>query len=165
MRKPEIRLGLICLGLTGRDHLRVLAMMKSESQGYVGDCEQEFTERLANKHDIPGVIYIRTRLRDIKTLVIFRLTVNHAETFRWAAKNGLKNILFENPLALADAELLTNTAKELNLNVQVGLIERFNPAVQRLKQVLDASGRMINVILGSRSSSVHGLLMWMWSPI
>jgi predicted dehydrogenase len=147
MKEPVIRLGLIGLGVMGRNHLRVLSMLKGVSLAFLADCNQELAERLGQLHGIPGVTDIRPHLRNLDALVICTPTVNHAETFLLAAEHGLKHLFVEKPLAatVEDAELLAKTAKELDLNVQVGFIERFNPAVQRLKQVLDASDRVINV--------------------
>lgn len=147
MKDPVIRLGLIGLGVMGRNHLRVLSMLKGLSLGFLADCNQELAERLGQQHGIPGVCDVRPHLRDVDAIVICTPTINHAETFLLAAEHGLRNLFVEKPLAasLAESELLAKTAKELDLNVQIGFIERFNPAVQRLKQVLDASDNVINV--------------------
>ena len=147
MKDPVIRLGLIGLGVMGRNHLRVLSMLKGVSLAFLADCNQELAERLGQQHGIPGVKDIRPHLRDVDAIVICTPTISHAEIFLLAAEHGLRHLFVEKPLAatLAESELLAKTAKELALNVQVGFIERFNPAVQRLKQVLDVSGRVINV--------------------
>lgn len=147
MKETMIRLGLIGLGVMGRNHLRVLSMLKGVTLAFLADCNQELAERLGQQHGIPGVSDIRPYLKEVDAIVICTPTVNHAETFMLAVEHGVRHLFVEKPLAatLSDAEFLTKTAKELNLNVQVGFIERFNPAVQRLKQVLDASGRVINV--------------------
>jgi predicted dehydrogenase len=147
MSEQTIRLGLIGLGVMGRNHLRVLAMLKGLSLAFLADCNEELAEHLGQQHEIPGVGDFRPHLKDVDAIVICTPTVNHAETFLLAAEHGVKHLFVEKPLAatLDDAKLLAKTAKEFDLNVQVGFIERFNPAVQRLKQVLEASGRVINI--------------------
>jgi predicted dehydrogenase len=59
----------------------------------------------------------------------------------------VKNIFVEKPLAgsLEEAYEIANFAKKLNLNIQVGFIERFNPAVQALKTVLNKTDRIISL--------------------
>jgi predicted dehydrogenase len=59
----------------------------------------------------------------------------------------VKNIFVEKPLAatLEEATEIAAFAKEKGLNVQVGFIERFNPAVQALKTVLDRTERVISL--------------------
>lgn len=142
-----IKIGLIGLGNMGRNHLRILSMLKGVSLSFLADCNQELAKHLGQQHDVPGVCDIRPYLKDVDAVVICTPTINHAEAFLLAVEHGIRHLFVEKPLAssLADSEVLAKTARDLNLNVQVGFIERFNPAVQRLKQVLDASDRVINV--------------------
>lgn len=147
MKERMIRIGLIGLGVMGRNHLRVLSMLKGVQIAFLADLNQELSSHLGQLYGVPGISNIRTSLHNVDAVVICTPTVNHAQTFLLAVEHGIRNLFVEKPLAatLDDVELIANMARKLNLNVQVGFIERFNPAVQRLKQVLDASGRVINV--------------------
>ncbi len=59
------------------------------------------------------------------------------------------NILMEKPIAdtLENAERLTNAAKEAKVKLMVGHIERFNPAVMRLKEIIDSGtlGKIVSI--------------------
>jgi predicted dehydrogenase len=59
----------------------------------------------------------------------------------------VRNIFVEKPLAdtLENAEAVARFVADKGVNLQVGFIERFNPAVQSLKQVLDKSERVISI--------------------
>jgi predicted dehydrogenase len=63
------------------------------------------------------------------------------------AATHVRNIFVEKPLAatLEDAQAIAVFAKSTGLNVQVGFIERFNPAVQALKAVLERTDRVISL--------------------
>jgi predicted dehydrogenase len=85
-------------------------------------------------------------LAEVDAVVICTPTVTHADYIRLAAAH-VKNIFVEKPLAatLEEAQDIAVFAREKGLNVQVGFIERFNPAVQALKMVLDKTERVISL--------------------
>ena len=73
-------------------------------------------------------------------------TVTHANYIRLAAAY-VKNIFVEKPLAATfeEATEVATFAKTKGLNIQVGFIERFNPAVRALRTVLDRTDRIISL--------------------
>ena len=141
-----LKVGLIGLGNMGRNHLRVLSMLKGVDLAFVADANAEVVARAGEAHGIPGVVDPAPLLADVDAVVICTPTVTHADYIRLAAAH-VKNIFVEKPLAatLEEAQEIAAFAREEGLNVQVGFIERFNPAVQALKTVLDRTERVISL--------------------
>jgi predicted dehydrogenase len=146
MKDKPIRVGLIGLGRMGQNHLRVLSMLKGVELVFVADADAALAARLGASYGVPGVSQLDAVLDSAQAVVVCTPTVTHAEYIRMVA-DKVRNIFVEKPLAdtLEEANSLARLAAEKGLNVQVGFIERFNPAVQSLKQVLDKSERVISI--------------------
>jgi predicted dehydrogenase len=144
--EKTLKVGLIGLGNMGRNHLRVLSMLKGFELAFVADANGEVAAKSGEVHGIPGVVDSTPLLAGVDAVVICTPTVTHADYIRLAAAH-VKNIFVEKPLAatLEEAQEIASFAKEKGLNVQVGFIERFNPAVQALKTVLDRTERVISL--------------------
>jgi predicted dehydrogenase len=146
MREQVLKVGLIGLGNMGRNHLRVLSMLKGVELAFVADANAEVAARAGEVHGIAGVVDPTPLLAGVDAVVICTPTVTHADYIRLAAAH-VKNIFVEKPLAstLEEAQEIAAFAAQKGLNIQVGFIERFNPAVQALKTVLDRTERVISV--------------------
>ena len=146
MNDKPVRVGLIGLGRMGQNHLRILSMLKGVELAFVADADAALATRLGASYGVPGVSQFDTVLDTAQAVVICTPTVTHADYIRMVA-GKVRNIFVEKPLAdtLEEANRVARFAAEKGLNVQVGFIERFNPAVQSLKQVLDKSERVISI--------------------
>ncbi|MCV2361784.1 Gfo/Idh/MocA family oxidoreductase [Paucibacter sp. TC2R-5] len=146
MKDPILKIGLIGLGNMGRNHLRVLSMLKGVELVFVADANAEVAARAGEAHGVPGVVDPTPLLANVNAVVICTPTVTHADYIRLVSSH-VKNIFVEKPLAatLEDAREIAVFAKAQNLNIQVGFIERFNPAVQSLKKVLDRTEKVISL--------------------
>lgn len=146
MNDKPVRVGLIGLGRMGQNHLRILSMLKGVELVFVADADAALAARLGASYGVPGVSQLDTALASAQAVVICTPTVTHADYIRLVA-GKVRNIFVEKPLAdtLEEANHVARFAIEKGLNVQVGFIERFNPAVQSLKQVLDKSERVISI--------------------
>lgn len=146
MNDKPVRVGLIGLGRMGQNHLRILSMLKGVELAFVADVDAALAARLGASYGVPGVSQLDAALDTAEAVVICTPTVTHADYIRMVA-GKVRNIFVEKPLAdtLEEARRVARFAAEKGLNVQVGFIERFNPAVQSLKQVLDKSARVISV--------------------
>lgn len=146
MNDKPVRVGLIGLGRMGQNHLRILSMLKGVELAFVADADVALASRLGATYGVPGVSSLDSVLESAEAVVICTPTVTHADYIRMVA-GKVRNIFVEKPLAdtLEEANRVARFAAEKGLNVQVGFIERFNPAVQSLKQVLDKSERVISI--------------------
>lgn len=146
MSNKTVRVGLIGLGRMGQNHLRVLSLLKGVELAFIADADMAIAQRLGAQFDVPGVSDVDSVLSSVDAVVICTPTVTHANYIRLTG-GEVRNIFVEKPLAdtLREAELVARFVAENSLNLQVGFIERFNPAVQSLKQVLDKSERVISI--------------------
>jgi predicted dehydrogenase len=145
MSDQPLRIGLIGLGKMGQNHLRVLSMLKNVELAFVSDADVTRAETAGAPLGVP-VADLSTFDEVLDAVVICTPTITHADFVRLAATK-VRNIFVEKPLAgtLQDATAVAAFAKEHELNIQVGFIERFNPAVQELKSILDRAERVISI--------------------
>lgn len=146
MQDAVLKVGLIGLGSMGRNHLRVLSMLKGVELAFVADANAQVVADVAKLKNVPGVVDPTPLLSGVDAVVICTPTVTHAHYIRLAAAH-VKNLFVEKPLTatLEEAREIAALADEKDLNIQVGFIERFNPAVAALKTVLEGSERVISL--------------------
>lgn len=146
MFEKNIKIGLIGLGNMGRNHLRVLSMLKGVEVSFVSDTNTEAAVRAAEAYGISNVVDCTASFPAVDAVVVCTPTVTHADYIRLAAQH-VKNVFVEKPLAASyeEAQSIAKFVKSNNINIQVGFIERFNPAVQAMKVVLDKSEKIINL--------------------
>lgn len=144
--KENLKVGLIGLGNMGRNHLRVLSMLKGVDLVFVYDVDQEASTRIAASSGVRRLENLSAGLDAVDAVVIASPTVTHTDYIRQVASK-VKNIFVEKPLAqsLSEAQSVTDFAEKAQLNIQVGFIERFNPAVQALKNIIEKSSRVISI--------------------
>lgn len=130
----------------GQNHLRVLSMLKSVDLSFIYDSRRDVVMRLADSYGVPACVDLEAALLDVEAVVICTPTVTHADYIRLVAKY-MNNIFVEKPLAdtLAEAEIVHALVERKKLNLQVGFIERFNPAVQQMRKVLDKSKQVVSI--------------------
>lgn len=146
MAEKSLRIGLVGLGRMGQNHLRVLSMLKGVELAFLADSNEGTARRLGALHNVAAVSDLDDVGEDVDAIVICTPTVTHADYIRAAAAR-VRNIFVEKPLAgtLKEASELADFSAERGLNIQVGFIERFNPAVQELKAILDKADRVISI--------------------
>lgn len=141
-----IRVGLIGVGKMGQNHLRILSMLKGVDLAFIHDASPTAADKLASAYRVKAVSNPFDHLENADAVVIASPTVTHADYVKKVGK-AVRNLFVEKPLAatLAEAGELATFAQASNLNMQIGFIERFNPAVQATKRVLSRSGKVISI--------------------
>jgi predicted dehydrogenase len=141
-----VRVGIIGLGRMGQNHLRVLSLLKGADVAFVYDSDQATSRRIADSSGVPAASDLGSVLQGVDAVVIASPTITHAD-YIFAAAKYVRNIFVEKPIADTSerAVAVAAHASELGLNIQVGFVERFNPAVQQLKLVLDRSSAVVSV--------------------
>ena len=142
----QLKIGLIGLGQMGRNHLRVLSILKGVAISFVHDLNADAGRTLAAQYDVPFADDLDTAMRGADAVVICTPTVTHEDYIRRAA-DCVANIFVEKPLTdtLESSRRIREFILERGLNVQVGFIERFNPAVQQLHMLLQESKKVVSV--------------------
>lgn len=141
-----IRVGLIGAGKMGQNHLRVLSLLKGVEISFIYDANLDAANKIAATYGVRAATDPYEMLDSVDAIVVASPTSTHAEVVKKVG-GKVKNIFVEKPLAatLLEAQELAEFAATQGLNIQVGFIERFNPAVQATKQVLRRSGKVISI--------------------
>jgi len=137
----DVRVGLIGLGSMGRNHLRILASMEGARLVAVADPD---ATALAAATDATGALGFAEPLAllaeaDLDAVVIAAPTTTHVGLALAAIDRGIA-ALIEKPLAATppEAEAIVAASLATGVPVQVGHVERFNPAVLELGRLLGA---------------------------
>jgi predicted dehydrogenase len=136
--QPEpVRLGVIGVGNMGQHHTRVLSLMKDVELVGVSDVNVERGINTASKYRVRFFEDYHDLLNHVDAVCIAVPTRLHHTVGMAALKAGV-HVLIEKPIAasIAEAESLVNAAADCQCILQVGHIERFNPAFQELSKVL-----------------------------
>ena len=146
MKASALKIGIIGLGRMGKNHLRILLMLKEVELVFISDLNTETANSLAAAHGVPAVSDPFAALDTVDAVVICTPTETHADYIRRIG-SSVRNIFVEKPLAatVEEARTVKDFVDTNDLNLQVGFIERYNPAVQGLKNVLEKSERVISV--------------------
>jgi predicted dehydrogenase len=131
----------------GRNHLRVLSMLNGVALKFVYDLSVEAANNAAHPFGVPVTADLVRALTEVDAVVICSPSVTHADYVRMVASHGVSRIFVEKPLAndLSECLDIATLVSRSNLKLQVGFIERYNPAVQSLKKILDGSKGVISV--------------------
>ncbi|WP_431191205.1 Gfo/Idh/MocA family oxidoreductase [Leptolyngbya subtilissima] len=132
-----IRVGVIGVGNMGQHHTRVLSRFKDVELVGVSDVNVERGLDTAGKYRVRFFEDYQELLKHVDAVCVAVPTRLH-HTVGMACLQAGVHVLIEKPIAasIAEAESLVNAAAAANCILQVGHIERFNPAFQELHKVL-----------------------------
>lgn len=133
-----LKAGLVGAGHLGKIHLRLLN--QSEKYELVGfyDSDAENGKKLEQEFGYKYYNDLDNLLNDIQVLDIVTPTLFHYEYAKKAIEKGL-HFFIEKPVTqtLEQAEELIHLCEEKNIKVQVGHVERYNPAYIATRTYLD----------------------------
>ena len=131
------RVAVIGAGSFGRNHLRVLRQLPNAELAGVYDTDPEHAARAAQEFGCPLLATLPTNADAIDAAIVATPTVTHAGTGCALLEAGL-DVLVEKPIAhdLASAQRLADAAARGGRILQVGHLERFNPAVAALRKMV-----------------------------
>ncbi|MBD2487018.1 Gfo/Idh/MocA family oxidoreductase [Aulosira sp. FACHB-615] len=132
-----IRVGVVGVGNMGQHHARVLSSMKDVELVGVADINVERGLETASKYKVRFFEDYCDLLPHVEAVCIAVPTRLHYAVGINCLLAGI-HVLIEKPIAasISEAESLVNAAAESGCILQVGHIERFNPAFQELSKVL-----------------------------
>jgi len=127
-----LKIGVLGAGHLGRIHIRLLLELNDQFE-FVGfyDPYDANALKASEEFGIKRFSSIEALIEEVDCLDIVTPTVNHYECAALALRNS-KHIFIEKPITetVEEAKSLINLAHEAEVNVQVGHVERFNPAFQ-----------------------------------
>ncbi|MGB3206414.1 MAG: Gfo/Idh/MocA family oxidoreductase [Crinalium sp.] len=137
IQPQPIKIGVIGVGNMGQHHTRVLGLLKDVELVGVSDINVERGLDIASKYRARFFEDYRDLLPYVDAVCVAVPTRMHHEVGMNCLEAGV-HVLIEKPIAasIAEAESLVNAAAKSQCILQVGHIERFNPAFQELSKVL-----------------------------
>ncbi|HEY3272423.1 MAG TPA: UDP-N-acetylglucosamine 3-dehydrogenase [Methanocella sp.] len=142
-----MRVGVIGAGAMGQNHIRTYAGMEGVELAGIADVDPVRVEALAKQYDTRGFTDYNDMLKlDLDAVSVVVPTTLHRKVALDIASAGA-SMLVEKPIAdtLDNAEAITYAAREAGVTLMIGHIERFNPAITNMKQIID-SGKLGKVV-------------------
>ena len=144
-----MRVGVIGAGAMGQNHLRTYSEMQNVELVGVCDVDRVRAEHMAKIYRTKPFFDHRELLRqELDGVSIVVPTTFHTRVALDCIDSGT-NLLVEKPVAdtLANADTLINAAHDAHIKLMVGHIERYNPAVIKLKEIIDSGmlGKIVSI--------------------
>jgi predicted dehydrogenase len=121
----------------GRYHVGVLAELPQVELVGIADIDSRRIQSLAETYNTTGLTDYRSLLGEVDVVSVAVPTALHYDVARAFLDAGV-HVLIEKPIAptLAEAEDLFELAEQRSVMLHVGHVERFNGAVQELKNIV-----------------------------
>jgi predicted dehydrogenase len=131
------RIGVVGVGSIGKNHARICAELAEAQFSAVLDINRESAETIAAQYGAKVASSLDEFISLIDAATVAAPTPVHYEIGSALLAHG-KHVLIEKPITEtpAQAEDLVRLAKERSLILQVGHIERFNPILSALEQLV-----------------------------
>lgn len=132
-----LRLGVIGAGRMGQYHINVIKELSEAVLSGFYDTNTKHSKEVARRFDARAFESIDELLKECDGIVVAAPTGLHYEIGMKALKEGV-HVLIEKPITndVSQARKLVNAAAKKALVLQVGHIERFNGAVQELRNIV-----------------------------
>jgi predicted dehydrogenase len=128
---------VIGAGVFGRHHLRILSRFEAVELAGVVDIDANRAAAAASEYGCPACGSIDQLAEGLDAAVVAVPTSAHAEVGCALLEDGV-DVLMEKPIAIdvASGQRLVDTAARHGRILQVGHLERFNPAITALKKII-----------------------------
>lgn len=145
----KTRVGVIGGGAMGQHHIRIYSEMKDVELIGVCDTDRGRATALAKSHNTtPYFDYNELLEQDLDAVSVVVPTTFHCNVAMDVIKSGT-HLLVEKPIAdsLENADMMIHAAHDAKVKLMVGHIERFNPAVTKLKEIVDSDmlGKIVSI--------------------
>ncbi len=132
----KVRLGIIGVGHLGRFHVRVCKNISSIEIAGIYDIDKERREKISAEFGVRAFSQLSSLLKECEAVSIVVPTESHFKVAMEAICQGL-HVFIEKPITstVKEGKRLVEEARKKGLKIQVGHIERFNPAFLSLKTI------------------------------
>ena len=145
MNEQFPKIGVIGVGHLGRHHVKHLVNHTHANFIGITDIDIDRTREIAEEFDCASYGSLESLLDEVDAVSIVTPTRTHADVAEQCIAAG-KHVFIEKPITktVAEADQLLQQAAEQNIVIQVGHIERLNPALLALKE-FDLNPKFIEV--------------------
>lgn len=133
----KIRTAVIGVGYLGRFHAQKYKALENSELVGVCDSNAETAKKVADELGVRAFTDAKELLGKVDAVTIASSTISHYALGKLFLENGV-HVLIEKPITVSSqqGEELCQIAKDKNLKIQVGHIERFNAALVSAKEKL-----------------------------
>ena len=137
-KRKKIKVGVIGIGHLGNYHLQKYQKLENCEITAVADRITDRAQKAAEIYKCTAFSDYRAMLGQVEAVSIAVLTSEHYKVAKDFLAAGV-DVLIEKPICatLEEADELIELAQKKNLILQVGFIERFNPAIMALENVIE----------------------------
>lgn len=128
-----LKVGIVGAGHFGKNHIRCHKLGKFELVGFF-DIDKNVSNKIEQEFEIKQFESLEALIAEVDVIDVVVPTSSHFEVASKALKAG-KHVFIEKPVTSTREEALElkRIASESNLKIQVGHVERFNPAFCAIK--------------------------------
>lgn len=133
----SLSVAVIGLGSMGKNHARVCASLPETELRAVADINEEAAETASERYGAESFGDYRELYGRVEAAIVVSPTKLHYEITKDLLEHNI-HVLVEKPITVSskEADTLVKIAEERGLTLQVGHLERFNPAVIKLQSML-----------------------------
>jgi predicted dehydrogenase len=133
----SLRVAVIGAGTFGRHHVRAIKQLQQVELVAIVDLQLERAQQLANEYGLHAFSTAEEVLSEIDAAIVATPTITHEEIATKLLHAGV-DVLVEKPVASSSeaGERLARLAEQRGRILQVGHLERFNPAVMAVERSL-----------------------------
>lgn len=133
-----LKIGVVGAGHLGKIHIRCIKSIEEYELVGFYDIDSDVSIAVANEFQLRAFNDLDELIESVDVVDIVTPTVSHYECAVKALKK-CKHVFIEKPIVttLEEAKSLLALSQEANVKVQVGHVERFNPAFLSVKEFID----------------------------
>ena len=133
----KVKVGIIGVGYLGVQHARIISYLEEAELQAVADIDFKKALEIGNRHGVSYYQNFEDMLDEIDAGIVATPTSEHFRIAMSLLQHG-KHVLVEKPITetIEQAEQLVETARKNGLILQVGHLERFNPAVEAVENMI-----------------------------
>jgi len=133
----NVKVGIIGVGYLGMQHARIASYLEQAELKAVADIDFKKALEIGNRHGVSYYQNFEDMLDEIDAGIVATPTSEHFRIAMTLLQHG-KHVLVEKPITetIEQAEQLVEAARTNGLVLQVGHLERFNPAVEAVENMI-----------------------------
>ncbi|RYZ76189.1 MAG: Gfo/Idh/MocA family oxidoreductase, partial [Proteobacteria bacterium] len=133
----RLRCAVVGVGYLGRFHAQKYKQIEEAELIGVCDASPERAKTVADELGVPMIADYKELIGKVDAVTVASTTRTHYEIAKFFLSNGV-HVNVEKPMTVTieEAQELVQLSKSKNLKLQVGHVERFNPALQAAQEKL-----------------------------
>lgn len=134
----KLKVGVIGTGHLGKLHIKMFKSIENCELVGIFDSNTEQLKSVSSEFNVQGTGSIDDLLNKVDAVSIAATTTAHFEVAKKCFDSGV-HVFIEKPITttIKEAEELVEISEKKKLNLQVGHIERFNPALVSMEKYID----------------------------